>query len=92
MAHSLSAKKRIRQNAQRRARNQARKSLLNTKIRKFDDALRVSGLSGAERALRDVTKNLDKLSTTSALHRNTAARKKSRLAKRLNATKTANAT
>ena len=39
MAHSLSAKKRVRQNTQRRTINRARKSRVKTEIKKFETAL-----------------------------------------------------
>jgi small subunit ribosomal protein S20 len=88
VAHSLSAKKRIRQNENRRVRNQSRKSAIKTQIRKFEDAMKANDVGTAEEQLRLVTKKLDQGANTSALHKNTAARKKSRLARRLNAAKT----
>ncbi len=84
MAHSLSAKKRIRQNEVRRARNVARKSAIKTQVRKFEDALKAHDLEKAEAELRVVRKKLDQVSETSVMHKNAAARRKSRLTKRLN--------
>lgn len=89
MAHSLTAMKRNRQNQVLRARNQARKSAIKTQIRKFDDAIKANDLDQAKEEFRLVAKELDQASTTSTLHRNTAARKKSRLVKKLNAAKAA---
>jgi len=89
VAHSLTAMKRNRQNQVLRARNQARKSAIKTQIRKFDDAIKANDLDQAKEEFRLVAKELDQASTTSTLHRNTAARKKSRLVKKLNAAKAA---
>ena len=88
MAHSLSAKKRIRQNVVRRARNQACKSAIKTQVRKFEDAVKTQDFTKAEQEFRVVTKKLDQAAMTSAMHKNTAGRKKSRLARKLNAAKT----
>ncbi len=69
----------------RRAQNVSRKSEIKTQIRKFEDALRAHDLATAESEYRKVTKILDQASSTSTMHKNTAARKKSRLARKLNA-------
>lgn len=89
MAQSLSSKKRIRQNAVCRAQNQARRSALKTQIRKFDDALKAKAFDQAAEELRKTTKRLDQVASTSTMHKKAASRKKSRLAKRLNAAKAA---
>ncbi len=85
MAHSLSSKKRIRQNQAAKARNTARKSALKTQIRKFEDALKAQDFARAEQELRLVSKRFDQASMTSVLHKNAAARQKSRLTRKLNA-------
>lgn len=85
MAHSLSAHKRIRQNVTRRARNRARKSEVKTQIRKFTDALHEQDVEKARTEFRAVTRKLDQTAAKGTLHKNMAARKKARLAKRLNA-------
>lgn len=84
MAHSLSAKKRIRQNAKRRTMNRARKSQVKTQIKRFEAALDQGDAAAASEQFRLVVKKLDKVASTSTMHKRTAARKKSRLAKRLN--------
>jgi small subunit ribosomal protein S20 len=87
VAHSLSAKKRIRQNEKQRARNRARRTTLKTRLRAFSDAL-TSGDSGlAETKFRDACKLLDREADQGLLHANAVARRKSRLAQRLNALK-----
>ena len=87
MAHSLSAKKRVRQNAKRRTINRARKSQVKTQIKRFEAALESGDVQAATEELRLAGKRLDKTAATSTMHKRTAARKKSRLAKKLNALK-----
>jgi small subunit ribosomal protein S20 len=85
MAHSLSAKKRIRQNAKARTVNRARKSAVKTQIKKFEAAMSAGDVETARQEFHAVVKRLDKTAATSTMHKRTAARKKSRLAKRVNA-------
>ncbi|MBN2020847.1 MAG: 30S ribosomal protein S20 [Sedimentisphaerales bacterium] len=87
MAHSLSAKKRIRQNVKRRMINRARKSKVKKQIKRFEAALAGGDVAAATEQFRLTSKQLDMVSSTSTMHKRTAARKKSRLAKRLNALK-----
>ena len=87
MAHSLSAKKRVRQSEKRRAINRARKSSIKTQIKHFEAALASGDIKAAEEQFRLTVIKLDKVASTSTMHKKTAARKKSRLAKRLNALK-----
>lgn len=87
MAHSLSAKKRVRQNAKRRLINRARKSQVKTQIKRFEAALSSGDANAASEQYRLVAQKLDKVAATSTMHKKTAARKKSRLAKRLNSLK-----
>jgi len=84
VAHSLSAKKRIRQNAKQRTMNRARKSQVKTQIKRFETALDQGDAAAASEQFQLVVKKLDKVAGTSTMHKRTAARKKSRLAKRLN--------
>ncbi len=87
MAHSLSAKKRVRQNAKRRTTNRARKSQVKGQIKQFETALEEGNVEAAAAQLRLTAQKLDKVASTSTMHKRTAARKKSRLAKKLNALK-----
>lgn len=84
MAHSLSAKKRIRQNAKRRTINRARKSMVKTQIKHFETALNAGELDKAQEQYHLLVKKLDKVASTSTMHKNTASRVKSRMARRLN--------
>ncbi len=88
MAHSLSAKKRIRQNARRRTLNRSRRSQVKTQIKRLESVVSQGNVTAAEEQLRVVTKRLDKAAATSTMHKKTAARKKSRLARKVNALKT----
>ena len=87
MAHSLSAKKRVRQNAKRRIINRARKSVLKTAIKNFEAA----AISGDRKATAEqyklIVRKLDKTASTKTIHKNKAARLKSRLSRRLSKVK-----
>jgi small subunit ribosomal protein S20 len=84
VAHSLSAKKRVRQNTKKRAINRARKSQVKTQIKHFETALSSGDIEAAKEQYRLIVRKLDKTAATSTMHKKTAARKKSRLAKKLN--------
>ena len=84
MAHSLSAKKRVRQNVKHRTTNRARKSAVKTQTKRYLDALSEGNAETAKKELNTLTRKLDILSSTSTMHKNTAARLKSRLTRRLN--------
>ena len=85
MANSISAKKRIRQNASHRIRNRLHKTQLKTLTRRFTDAVVANKPEEAEAELRKTVKKLDQLAVKGTLHKNAASRRKSRLQKRLNA-------
>jgi small subunit ribosomal protein S20 len=89
VAHSLSAKKRIRQNLKRRAHNRARKQAIKEQVRLFVSALTGGDVGKAETEFRKVAQRLDKVAAKGTIHKNTAARRRSRLARRLNALRAA---
>ena len=89
MAHSLSAKKRVRQNAKARARNRARKEQIKEPVKAFTSAIAAGDWAKAEESLKIAVKKMDRIATKGTLHKNTAARKRSRLTKRLNAARAA---
>lgn len=91
MARSLSSMKRMRQNEKRAAKNKVRKTLVKNAVRAFKDAVTAKDTATAEKTMREAAGILDRNSLRHALHRNTAARRKSRMAKRLNALKAAKA-
>ena len=84
MAHSLSAKKRVRQNEKRRKINRQRTSRVKSEIKRFHAALESGDPDAASAQFRQVKKKLDQTASTSTMHKKTADRKKSRLAKKLN--------
>ena len=83
MAHSLSARKRIRQNVKRRARNRWRKGRVKDVLKDFEAAIAAGDKAKAAEAINTVYKTLDQVAAKGTIHKNAAARKKSRLAKRL---------
>jgi small subunit ribosomal protein S20 len=87
VAHSISAKKRVRQNARKRALNRSRRSQVKTQIKHLETALTKGDAAAAQEQLKLVAQKLDKVASTSTMHKKTAARKKSRLARRVNALK-----
>lgn len=88
MAHSLSAKKRARQNIKRRALNRWRNTNYRTQIKDFRELILHGSVEDAEAKLQGLYKTLDQTASTPAMHKNTASRYKSRLAAQLNAKKT----
>lgn len=85
MAHSLSAKKRARQNLKRRARNRSRKADLRQQVKTFTVVLASGDLDKARQELNTTVKRLDRVAAKGTIHKNTASRKRSRLTRRLNA-------
>ena len=85
MAHSLSANKRVRQNAKRNVINRARKSMVKTQMKHFETAMEAGDTTQAAEQFKILATKLDKVASTSTMHKNTAARIKSRMAKRLSA-------
>ncbi len=85
MAQHKSAKKRIRQTERRTEVNRARMSRVRTFIRTVEDAIASGDKDAAEAALRAAQPEIMRGVTKGVLHRNTAARRISRLAARVNA-------
>ena len=84
MAHSLSAKKRIRQNGKRRAINRWRKGTYREAIKDYRELILHGSVDESEAKLKEIYKILDQTASTPAMHKNTAARYKSRLSAQLN--------
>lgn len=87
MPNTTSAMKRVRQNARRQALNHWRKRRIKDQIKTFLKAVQEQDVKAAEGEYRRACSILDKIACTSTLHRNTASRRKARLARRLNALK-----
>ncbi|MHC4946680.1 MAG: 30S ribosomal protein S20 [Planctomycetota bacterium] len=83
MPNTASAKKRVRQNAKRRALNTWRKKRIKTQVKTFLQAVQEQDVKTAEDEFRKTCGLLDKIACTGTIHRNTAARRKSRLSRRL---------
>ena len=83
MAHSLSAKKRVRQNVKKKVINRARKSVIKGQIKSFDEAVKGGDKKSAAEQYAKLVKKVDKIAATGTMHKNKAARVKSRMAKRL---------
>lgn len=84
MAHSRSALKRIRQTERRTLRNQMIRTQVKTLIKKARLYIDAGDLEQARLAVGDAISALDKAAGKGVLHRNNAARRKSRLMKRYN--------
>ena len=84
MAHSKSAQKRIRQNEKRRAVNRWRKARIKDSVKEFLTAVHDGNIEQAQEKYRVASRTLDRIAAAGTIHKNAAARKKSRLAKRLN--------
>jgi len=83
VANIKSQIKRNRQNETRRARNKAVRSELKTRV-KVAITKGAEGAEDASQAARLAAKRIDKAAAKGVIHKNAAARRKSRLAKRLN--------
>ncbi|MBX5453585.1 MAG: 30S ribosomal protein S20 [Acidobacteriia bacterium] len=85
MANTDSARKRIRQTERRTLRNRARKSRVRSFIRKVEAAIAAGNKTEAQSALRAAQPELQRAASKGVLHRNTVARKLSRLSARVKA-------
>lgn len=83
MANTASARKRIRQTEKRTARNRARRSRVRTFLRKVERAIAGGDKSQAQEAFRAAQPELHRAATKGVFHRNTVARKLSRLSARI---------
>jgi len=85
MAHHKSAEKRIRQTPKRTQRNRARVSRIKTEVKKVETVLAAGDKNAALAALQSAQAEMQRGVTKGVMHRNTVARKVSRLTKRLKA-------
>ena len=83
MANIKSQIKRNRQNEAARQRNKAVRSLLKTKVKQVEEAAAAGNADEARDAYRVAARELDKAASKGIIHKNKAANKKSRLAKRI---------
>ncbi|NRA24090.1 MAG: 30S ribosomal protein S20 [Oleispira sp.] len=79
MANSAGSKKRARQAVVRRSRNVSLRSMVRTSIKKVQAAIDANSYDDAQTALTSAMPYIDKMVTKGILHKNKAARTKSRL-------------
>ena len=85
MANIKSAKKRVKVIKTKTLRNREIKSSLKTELKKFDAAVSTGDKAAATEAYKEAVKKVDQSVAHGILHKNTAAHKKSKLTKKLNA-------
>lgn len=83
MPNIKSAKKRAKQDVTRRVRNAARKTAIKTATKKVVAAVEAADIAQAQELLKEVNAQLARAKGKGVMHRNTAARKMSRLAKQV---------
>lgn len=83
MANSTQSKKRVRQSETRYGVNKARRSRIRTFLRKVEEAISSGDQTVASAALKSAQPELARGITKGVLHKNTVARKMSRLASRV---------
>jgi small subunit ribosomal protein S20 len=83
MANTDSARKRIRQNTVRAARNSARKSRMRTFVKKVEAAITGGDREAANAALREAQPEMQRAAGKGVIHKNTVARKLSRMTARI---------
>lgn len=87
MPNSKSAKKRLRQDEVRNERNRAVKSAMKTQVKKVIAAVKEGNVELAETEYKVAAKRLDRAGSKNIIHKNAAARKKSRLQKLIKSAK-----
>ncbi len=85
MANTSSAKKAVRKIITRTAVNKSRRSRMRTYLRKVEEAIVSGNQDEAAQALKAAQPEIQRAATRGILHRNTASRKVSRLARRVKA-------
>jgi small subunit ribosomal protein S20 len=89
MANTKSAKKAARQTVKRTERNKSRRTQLRSSVRKVEEAIAAGDKAAAQAALKDAEPVLARTAQRGIVHRKTASRKVSRLAKRIRALESA---
>jgi len=87
MPNTKSAQKRLRQNVANRQRNRSVKRAVRTQCRKVREAIKAGDAEQAENEFRLAAKKLDRAGARNIIHRNAAARVKSRLSAKIKALK-----
>lgn len=84
MANTKSAKKAVKVHERKRLRNQSVRSAVKTAFRKANEAIARKAEPEARKTVENASSAIDRAAVKGILHKNTAARKKSRLALKLN--------
>lgn len=87
MPNTKSAEKRLRQNEVRRQRNKAVKSRLKTEIKRVLSSVESGDIAAAEEHYKFAAKKLDQAGSANVIHKNAAARQKSRMQRHIKAAK-----
>jgi len=87
VARSRSSQKSLRRSVRRGERNKTRRTRIKTVLRKFEETVTKKDPAASEKAFREAAALVDRSANRRTIHRNTAARRKSRMAKRVNALK-----
>jgi len=88
MPNTPSAKKRLRQNVGRRAKNRSTKTAIRNLTRTVRESIATNDVAKWEEAFGTLVKKIDRASSKKVIHANAAARTKSRLSKAIKAIKT----
>ena len=83
MANIKSQIKRNRQSENQRARNKSTRSALKTRIKNFLETTESGDAAASAEAYKDISRALDQAASKGVIHKNQAANKKSRLARKL---------
>lgn len=84
MAHSKQARKRIRVNQRKAQRNRVYRSASRTLVKRAVTAIEAGDLEAAEKAVARAIRQLDRTAAKGVIHKNNAARRKSRLMAKFN--------
>jgi small subunit ribosomal protein S20 len=89
VANTPQAKKRVRQAEKRRQRNASQRSTLRTYIKRVVQAIETKNAESAQTAYKEAVPIIDRMATKGIIHKNKAARHKSRLTAHIKALATA---
>ncbi len=85
MANTAQAKKRTRQNEKRRRHNASQRSMMRTYVKRVVSGIEAANKAQSSEALKEAVSVLDKMASKGLIHKNKAARHKSRLNARIKA-------
>ena len=85
MANTKQAKKRVKQSEEHRQRNASARSMLRTYIKKVIKAIELGNKPDAQAAFKEAVPVIDRMATKGIIHKNKAARHKSRLSAHIKA-------